>query len=518
MSKDRDDRPDEEIEVLDDDLLDEADLDGDVEGDFEDEATTVFDTSVDDGGGFEEELTAIFDTTGAPASGVVVKSAPAQPAASPAQRTAAPIAHRSRPKNSQPAEMPTQVRGPVVQVASPRRITDSTSQQTVVTSVPGSRHAGVLTRVSTQSNAPLIALSLILLAALGILLILLFRPSPVAELTATVAVFSSPADATILVDGVPHHQRTPATLTDLVPGEAVTLELRRDGYQPISELITPGNGLLTREFELLPVPGSVVVRTFPDGAMISLDGSDRGPAPVTLLDLDRGNAYLLTATLQGHEEASRELAWSSNSPSELAVLLTLALTPIVEADGVGVGELGADADASTGAVFDTLPPVAAPAAVTNSAAGASTPSRERAASREPSTTRAPATTPPVVTPRERVGTRPAPPTQDQALVEPPTPAARPSERPSERPPERPAEQVAEQAPEGEGSLSVQALPYGQVYVNGRMVAAETPLINHTLDAGVYTVKVYHVSLRQWSEERTVRIEPSERRTLTFRAQ
>lgn len=68
-----------------------------------------------------------------------------------------------------------------------------------------------------------------------------------------------------------------------------------------------------------------------------------------------------------------------------------------------------------------------------------------------------------------------------------------------------------------GSLSVQAVPYGQVWINGRMVANETPLINHRLPAGAHRVKVYFVPLRSFSDERTIRIEAGASESVTFRA-
>jgi hypothetical protein len=51
-----------------------------------------------------------------------------------------------------------------------------------------------------------------------------------------------------------------------------------------------------------------------------------------------------------------------------------------------------------------------------------------------------------------------------------------------------------------------------------MVSPETPLIGHELSAGVHRVKVYFVSLRSFSDERSVRIEPGQNRTITFRAE
>lgn len=68
---------------------------------------------------------------------------------------------------------------------------------------------------------------------------------------------------------------------------------------------------------------------------------------------------------------------------------------------------------------------------------------------------------------------------------------------------------------GTGTISVQARPYGQVWINNRMVASETPLLNHELPAGSYRVKVFFVANREFSEERTVRIAPGENQRVTF---
>jgi hypothetical protein len=50
-----------------------------------------------------------------------------------------------------------------------------------------------------------------------------------------------------------------------------------------------------------------------------------------------------------------------------------------------------------------------------------------------------------------------------------------------------------------------------------MVARETPLLNHSLDAGTHRVKVYFESLRQFSDERTIRLEAGASQSVTFRA-
>jgi serine/threonine-protein kinase len=63
---------------------------------------------------------------------------------------------------------------------------------------------------------------------------------------------------------------------------------------------------------------------------------------------------------------------------------------------------------------------------------------------------------------------------------------------------------------GKGKLSVQVRGgWGKVYVDGEIVASESPLVGHELPAGSYTVKVYYPVLKRYSDERTVEVEAGE---------
>ena len=68
-----------------------------------------------------------------------------------------------------------------------------------------------------------------------------------------------------------------------------------------------------------------------------------------------------------------------------------------------------------------------------------------------------------------------------------------------------------------GRISVQAVPAGQVFIDGEVVATETPLMNFEIEAGTHTVKVYFINLRSFSEERRVRVVAGEGRSVVFRS-
>jgi hypothetical protein len=67
-----------------------------------------------------------------------------------------------------------------------------------------------------------------------------------------------------------------------------------------------------------------------------------------------------------------------------------------------------------------------------------------------------------------------------------------------------------------GSLTVRAIPYAQVWVDGRMVSAETPLSALPLPPGDHRVKVYFIEPRAFSAERVVRIEAGQSANANFR--
>ncbi|HEY3352990.1 MAG TPA: serine/threonine-protein kinase [Polyangia bacterium] len=97
----------------------------------------------------------------------------------------------------------------------------------------------------------------------------------------------------------------------------------------------------------------------------------------------------------------------------------------------------------------------------------------------------------------------------RAATQPATgPATTPASAPlaAKAPPRRPA--VA-----GEGHLTVNAQPWGAVFLNGRKVKESTPLVEHKVRAGWLTVTVENPKLGR--RERRVQVKPGEKQLVTF---
>ena len=111
----------------------------------------------------------------------------------------------------------------------------------------------------------------------------------VAEASGTLVVTTSPAGVPVLIDNQPRGV-TPLTI-ELAPGSH-QLRLVTEGEPRIIPLtITPG-GTVSQTLELPktePRTGHLVVRSEPSGARVSVDGTPRGNAPLTLDGLAPGN-------------------------------------------------------------------------------------------------------------------------------------------------------------------------------------------------------------------------------------
>lgn len=516
----------------DDDLLEEDEP-------FVDEATrvqrapeawqqegTLDDT--DDNGGFDDERTTVWGMgpepepepwpTPAPAP-IVYASRPApqrttgsaqavssRPAANRATgpSAAVPPGQRAsaRPGGREPQGQALHYGSPGIAEVAPRRApTPSQDQRVIVADAApaavapavnaGSRSAppAVPPTQPASSNSTTLVLGLALVAALAAILFLVFRPSApvptapqVAVQPATLAVFTTPPGATVRINGAPHPQVTPTIVSGLTGGTSYAVTVELAGYQPVVEtLVADPAQPMQRTLQLAPVAGSVIIASVPPGAAIALDGTPRGVAPQTLDGLDMSRVYQVSATLDGHTPVTQSVRWTPGSPS--AQNITLTLMPAVVA---GSGAPAAEASSATQSAA-AAPATPAPRQEASSS-GASPP---RESSRTSSPDRAPEERPAASTAPER-------------------PSGRPSARPS-------GGAAATEVAAGAGTVSVQAVPFGQVWIDNRMVANETPLLNHELSAGVHTVKVYFTELRTFSDERSIRIEPGSSRTLTFRA-
>jgi hypothetical protein len=106
--------------------------------------------------------------------------------------------------------------------------------------------------------------------------------------TGTLIVQSNPAGVQVFVDGI-ERGMTPARLS--VPPGAHILELRGRGVPRVIPLQVPAGAQISQylEFAETPTTGLLQVQSEPAGAKVTIDGTPRGVAPVTVSDLTPGD-------------------------------------------------------------------------------------------------------------------------------------------------------------------------------------------------------------------------------------
>jgi hypothetical protein len=361
------------------------------------------------------------------------------------------------------------------------------------------------------SPAQMILAVLLLVALLGVGFLgykLLERDGGAAGTTGTLIVRTDPPGATIRIGERTIDDRTPAVVADLALDEPLVLVVELEGYEAANDVVILADAApAERSFELQAATVSMVITSLPAGATISVDGVEKGTAPQTVDGLDRSRSYAVTASLDGHQPADQTVRWNEDSAPQQVIVLALVPT-----EAVADAEATADAEETEPAPEPESEPAARPRTTTQSAAVVRpTPTTTARPSERARPT--PAATTTTARPSERA--RPSAPA---------TTTARPSERErpsaaaaSARPSERERPSAAAAPATGNATISVQAVPYGQVWVDGRMVARETPLLNHTVTSGSHRVKVYFEALRQFSDERTIHLDVGASQSLTFRA-
>lgn len=120
-----------------------------------------------------------------------------------------------------------------------------------------------------------------------------FMAGPVANegggvTTGTLIVQSNPAGVQVFVDGI-ERGMTPARLS--VPPGAHILELRGRGVPRVIPLQVPAGAQISQylEFAETPTTGRLQVQSEPAGAKVTIDGTPRGVAPLTVTDLTPGD-------------------------------------------------------------------------------------------------------------------------------------------------------------------------------------------------------------------------------------
>lgn len=144
-----------------------------------------------------------------------------------------------------------------------------------------------------------------------------------------VAIRSEPSDAQVWIDNE-FKGNTPLAIT-MLPWEASTLSLKREGFQPVSRPIKPpakGNRL-DLDFALERAGLFVRVETQPPGAIVAIDGRAAGATPmdVPLTPEYRGREIEITTTLAGYEPASHRLRLPDESDGQPIVARLAMIRP-----------------------------------------------------------------------------------------------------------------------------------------------------------------------------------------------
>ena len=131
----------------------------------------------------------------------------------------------------------------------------------------------------------------------------------------SITVTSTPAGATIELDGASTGKVTPSALGGVSPGDhAISVSL--PGYSPASQTVTVSAGSTANvNFLLVPAQqtGSISVTSVPAGAAISIDGSGTGKVTPAIIDgLTPGN-HMVSATLAGYNPASKTVSVTAGS-------------------------------------------------------------------------------------------------------------------------------------------------------------------------------------------------------------
>lgn len=131
--------------------------------------------------------------------------------------------------------------------------------------------------------------------------------------TGRLTVRSTPPGAAVLVNGAPRGT-TPCEIEDVPAGDAVQVEIQRDGFEPFAETVTLA-ARQTREITaiLRPFPTRLEVVSIPPGARVYVQNQYRGVTPLRLNDVQPGEVRL-RAEMPGYETAVRTIQLRARNP------------------------------------------------------------------------------------------------------------------------------------------------------------------------------------------------------------
>src|SRR5690606_39021775 len=114
-------------------------------------------------------------------------------------------------------------------------------------------------------------------------------------------ILSTPAGATVYIDGKPLEGTTPAVFREAVRGQAYLVAVELDGHQrwESTERVPEERDSLVVTATLIPRTVSLMVESEPPDADVIVNGKTMGRTPLSLPDLDPGAATELVIQKRG---------------------------------------------------------------------------------------------------------------------------------------------------------------------------------------------------------------------------
>ncbi|MEA3241201.1 MAG: PEGA domain-containing protein [Pseudomonadota bacterium] len=136
---------------------------------------------------------------------------------------------------------------------------------------------------------------------------------------AEVTLVSEPAGAWVFA-GKTELGRTPLTM-ELTGGKHL-LTLRKERFSPaeVNLEVSAGGRYTPRVVTLLPAPATVVVKSTPTGAAVSVDGAFKGITPISL-SLSSREQHEISLSLSGHQEKKSRITLAPDTSRELSFTL-----------------------------------------------------------------------------------------------------------------------------------------------------------------------------------------------------
>ncbi len=325
--------------------------------------------------------------------------------------------------------------------------------------------------------------------------------------TVDVPVRSEPEGVTVRIDGE-SAGKTPVVVEDLEVGKSYELTFDKEGYlTEVRDLAVSEEGESV-SVSMREAAGELKVTTDPEGAVVEVDGEEVGESPVTVERLARSDQHEVVVQLDG-ESKTETVTWEDDEADRKELELVL------ESEADGRDEHVASATSGGRDRPDPRPSRRQPNEQARSQ-GSGGEGRTKSGRESDSETKTEDLFAGGSSSGGDEGAGGGSQQPDQGGDE--GASKEESDEPTDLDIWGMGEKGGGEEKSGsggsdgaeEGYLSVQVRGgWGKVYVDDELVSSETPLVEHGLEPGSYTIKVYYPVLKRSSSERTVEIEAGE---------